>query len=213
VARLSPITIGLAASMIAVVGAAVFVLARPRHGAAPADSAGAAPSLPPEPEPPQAPRVAALPPPAPGPAPAPAPTPPPRSAETPAAESDPRPAGEDAPAPGATKPNRRALLALNHNQRLDEADAQVFVSLNLPEATRAAVRRINDEYRRRTELGPERPGGPDAGETAAALKARQDALALLLGAGPAKDFDVEERSAVRRLRGKYRFEWGRLLRQ
>src|SRR6185295_68467 len=112
------------------------------------------------------------------------------------------PAGEEAPASRApvAEPRRRALLAANHNRRLSEADEQVFAGLNLPEATRASIRQLNDEYRKRTELGPEHPGGPDVAEAAAALEARRDALGLLLGADGAKGFDTEERGAVRRLR-------------
>ena len=47
----------------------------------------------------------------------------------------------------------------------------------------------------------------------AALKARHDALTLLLGTDSAQSFESEERIAVMKLRGKYRYEWGRQLRQ
>ncbi len=104
---------------------------------------------------------------------------------------------------------------VNHNRRLQEADENVFATLALPESTRASIRQINDEYRRRTERGDATAGAPAAasGDAPAALKARQDALTSLLGTDSAKSFDSEERIAVMRLRGKYRYEWGRQLRQ
>jgi hypothetical protein len=122
-------------------------------------------------------------------------------------------AGDDALPPPETRPSRRALLAVNHNRRMQEADEQAFERLKLPEATRVAIRQLNEEHRKRTELGPERSQETDGGELAAAVKAREESLKLLLGVGAAKDFESEERAAIQRLRGKYRFEWGRLLRQ
>jgi Spy/CpxP family protein refolding chaperone len=93
-------------------------------------------------------------------------------------------------------------LMRNHNRRLDEADEEAFKSLSLPDATRARVRAINDELRKRTE------GDVSPSNVQGAVQARRDQLRLLLGADGARQFDIEERGAVRRLRGKYRFEWG-----
>jgi hypothetical protein len=125
-----------------------------------------------------------------------------------AADVDAQPNADEPPAPA---PNRRGLLVVNHNRRLQEADENVFVTLALPESTRASIRQINDEYRRRTEAAGDAVTPPS--DEASALKARQAALTLLLGADSAKSFDAEERGAVMRLRGKYRYEWGRQLRQ
>jgi hypothetical protein len=208
-ARLSPITIGLSALMIAIVGTALLIFARTRHAAPEpvAPDLVDEPAAPPLVPAPRAAPIAVAPP-------APAPAAPPAAVETPPASADPPPpADDDHPAPPPPPDTRRALLTVNHNRRLAEADEQVFATLNLADATRASVRQINDEYRKRTERGPDRPGGPDGAESAAALQARRDALRLLLGAEPARDFDTAERMAVQRLRGKYRFEWGRQLRQ
>jgi type IV secretory pathway VirB10-like protein len=204
--RLSPITLSLAAIMVAVLSGAVFLLVHARQL---------------RPEPPKDPEVVAAPEPAPAPPPAarapePPPPPPPAApavavAETPA-EVDAQAFAEDQP---PLAPNRRGLLVVNHNRRLQEADENVFTTLALPESTRASIRQINDEYRRRTERG-DAAGGALAvspGDAQAALKARQDALTLLLGTDSAKSFDSEERIAVMKLRGKYRYEWGRQLRQ
>ena len=68
-------------------------------------------------------------------------------AETPA-DVDAQAFADDQPPPA---PNRRGLLVVNHNRRLQEADENVFMTLALPESTRASIRQINDEYRRRTE--------------------------------------------------------------
>ncbi len=202
-ARLSPITLSLAAIMVAILGGAVFLLVHSRREPATAGEPVAVPAPTPV---------------APARAPDPAPPPPAMPVvavtETPV-EVDAQASADDQPPPA---PNRRGLLVINHNRRLQEADENVFASLGLPESTRASIRRINDEYRRRTE-----PGGGDAAaagaiaatgsDATAALEARKNALASLLGADSAKSFDAEERSAVMRLRGKYRYEWGRQLRQ
>lgn len=204
-ARLSPITLSLAAIMIAVLGGMIFLLVHSRQ---------------PRPEPATDIEPVAAPAPAPAaraPEPEPAPPPPPAApvvavAETPA-EIDAQPPADEQPPPA---PNRRGLLAINHNRRLQEADENVFVTLALPESTRTSIRQINEEYRRRTEPAGDAAAGAAVtapSEAASALKARQDALTLLLGTDSAKSFDAEERVAVMRLRGKYRYEWGRQLRQ
>jgi hypothetical protein len=211
-ARLSPITIGLSGLMVIFLGATIFLVVRPRDDA---DlSLLSSPPAPPAP----APEIAPAPPPPPPAPPQPIPAPEPAAVvETVAAESDAQPSAETAPAPAL---GRRGLLVVNHNRRLQEADEQVFVTLNLAETTRAEVRRINEEYRKRSEVDPTQAGGAglgsagiDSAGTAPANTARQDALRLLLGAVPAREFEAAERGAVLRLRGKYRFEWGRQLRQ
>lgn len=200
--RLSPITLSLAAIMIAVLSGAVFLLVHSRQlRPEPAEAATVAEPAPPPPAA-QAPEIAP-------PTPAPLPTAPAVAvAETPP-EMDAQ-APDDEPPPA---PNRRGLLVVNHNRRMQEADENVFATLALPESTRASIRQINDDYRRRTEAGADAGTTVGAADAAAALKSRQDAVTLLMGTDSAKSFDAEERTAVMRLRGKYRYEWGRQLRQ
>jgi hypothetical protein len=205
-ARLSPITLSLAAIMVAVLSGAVFLLVHARQ---------LRPEPVKDPEPLAAPAPA---PPAPARAPEPEPLPPPPPVapavavvDTPA-EVDAQAFADDQPPPA---PNRRGLLVANHNRRMQEADETVFASLALPESTRASIRQINDEYRRRTEPGDSGGSATAAspGDAHAALQARHDALTSLLGTDSAKSFEGEERTAVMKLRGKYRYEWGRQLRQ
>ncbi len=202
--RLSPITLSLAAIMIAIVSGAVFLIVHSRQ-LRPAPVSEAEP--PPLPMPPPSPPARE---------PEPAPPPPPPAApvvaiaETPA--EDAQALADDQPPPA---PSRRGLLAINHNRRLQEADESVFTTLALPDSTRASIRQINDEYRRRTEPSGDAAGASAvaSGDATSALKARHDALISLLGTDSAKSFDTEERVAVLRLRGKYRYEWGKQLRQ
>ncbi len=206
-ARLSPITLSLAAIMIAIVSGAVFLIVHSRQiRPEPVTEAEPAPTpMPMPPPPPPARENEPAPPPPPPAAPAVA------IAETPAEDAQP-PADDQPPPP----PSRRGLLAVNHNRRLQEADENVFATLALPDSTRASIRQINDEYRRRTEPSGDAAGAPTvvaSSDASAALKARQDALTSLLGTESAKSFDAEERIAVMRLRGKYRYEWGKQLRQ
>jgi hypothetical protein len=207
--RLSPITLSLVAIMVAVLGATVFLLAHSqRHGepVSEPETVAAKPVPPPPPAP--------VPEPVPSP---PSPPPPPPAVpavavvETPA-EADAQEPAEDQP---QALPGRRGLLVVNHNRRLQEADENVFATLALPESTRASIRQINEEYRKRTESSSDAAaGGPSASfDALAALKTRHDGLTSLLGADASKSFDAEERIAVMRLRGKYRYEWGRQLRQ
>ena len=110
---------------------------------------------------------------------------------------------------------RRDVLVRNHNLRLSEADEEIFGALNLPEATRARIREINEEHRKRTEQGVSGTQPPAAGTSVAltAAEARQVALRQLMGPDGAQQFINDERAAIRKIRGKYRFEWGRQLRQ
>jgi hypothetical protein len=219
-ARPSPITIGLTALLGVVLSLAFWLIARPRHPAPPPAAAE------PAPEPVQRPRPAPPPPIA-----APRPTPPairrtparlPAPAPVAAAETPPpapaSPETTDTGAPPARMPSamRRDVLVRNHNLRLSEADEQIFGALNLPEATRARIREINDQHRKRTEQGASGTEPPATRTSSVALTAaeeRQVALRQLMGADGAQQFNNEERDAIRKIRGKYRFEWGRQLRQ
>jgi hypothetical protein len=197
--RLSPITISLWALLVGLLTVGIFLVFLPRHVVRQGTEMEALTT-------PEAP-----PPPAPVPA-RPAPAPPAAMVEAPPPANNVASGADEARPPSEARPSRRALLAVNHNRRMQEADEQAFERLKLPEATRVAIRQLNEEHRRRTEVGPERPQGPDVGELAAAVNAREASLKLLLGVAPARDFDAEERAAIQRLRGKYRFEWGRQLR-
>ncbi len=217
--RLSPITLGLSVLMIAILSTAAVLMVGARHererATFEAETAEAPPKAaapPPAPE-----EITVAPPPPPRPAPAPAATQPaPVVAVATAPDTDAQATGDDAQLTAAP-PNRRALLQVNHNRRRQEADETVFNNLGLPEQTRAAIRQINEEYRRQTEpTTPAAPASPppvEVGDASAALKARQAAITQLLGPDQAKEFDSQERAAVLRLRGKYRFEWGRQLRE
>jgi hypothetical protein len=220
--RLSPITLGLSVLMIAILTTAAILMVGARHTRERASVEGETAEAPPgAAAPTPAPEVTVAPPPPPPPAPPPLPAaapaqPAPVMAVATAPDPDAQAPGEDAQL-AAAPPNRRALLTVNHNRRRQQADENVFNSLGLPEETRAAIRRINEEYRRQTEpTTPAAPASPppvEVGEAAAALKAREAAITQLLGPDQAKEFDSQERAAVLRLRGKYRFEWGRQLRE
>jgi hypothetical protein len=219
--RLSPITVGLSVAVLGILAAGGFLMMARRQAGQPSAIAEGSedpvmPAVPAAPSPslPTVPPVATP------------PTTPPKRWVLPPADPAPLPAVEpavaidaassagDASPAGQALASQRAALTFNHNRRLGEADEQAFEALHLADGQRAAIRQINEEYRRRTEPASQPPGGgAEAVEISAALKARQDALRLLLGETPAQEFDVEERAAVRRLRGKYRFEWGRQLRQ
>jgi hypothetical protein len=205
--RLSPITIGLTALMLAILGATAFLVVR-SHRPPPdhvADSEPVAPPVAPPSVAVRPPDLTAVPPPAP------AELPPVAAVQLPPVDDAGSLDDDDAAAPAAAR-GRRGLLIVNHNRRRQEADENVFNTLGLSDATRTAIRQINEDYRRRTEPAPDR-APTDVAESSAALAARTDAIARLLGSDAAKTFESEERAAVLRLRGKYRFEWGRQLRQ
>jgi hypothetical protein len=209
--RLSPITVALSVLMVAILSTAIFLMVGARHPRerAPVDGDSAEPSLNAA-APPRAPEVPVAPP-APPPLPAPPPEPEPAATVATAPETDAQSPGDDAQLTAAP-PNRRALLLVNHNRRRQEADENVFTSLGLSEETRTAIRQINEEYQRQTQPNPD-PAPLDVSEASTALRAREAALVRLLGADAAKEFESQERAAVLRLRGKYRFEWGRQLRE
>ena len=98
-----------------------------------------------------------------------------------------------------------------------EADESVLDAMKLPEATRAAVRRINADAASRASAAAQAnvqaaavpPGAaqrpietPDTG----ADGARQAELRARLGADAYATFETNERAAMQRLEGKYRIE-------
>jgi hypothetical protein len=214
--RPSSITLALALLALGSLIGGTWIVMRAQRARSAASSSAREQVEAPANEVPVAPHAQALEPPAPLP-----PTVPPRAAPVAVSPSEPHAAAaaaDDQPAASSAPPGRARPGALisNHNRRLEEADEQVFATGQLPESTRAAIRRINLAYRTQTET--EVRGGSSADQesgaevvTASAARSRQDALRLLLGDQPAREFDAQERGAVRRLRGKYRFEWGRQL--
>jgi hypothetical protein len=104
--------------------------------------------------------------------------------------------------------DKRGTLTINHARRREEADERAFETLTLSEAKRGALRHLNEEYRTRVE------GALDASPTIRdADRSRREAIIQTLGDEDAAKFDAAERAAILRLRGKYRNEWGRQLRQ
>jgi hypothetical protein len=118
---------------------------------------------------------------------------------------------------GSTE-RRRALTVADHNDALRRlADERVFESRRLPDATRDAIRRINDKFAvdmREYIQAPQdsaRADGPthvrDAGGTtgrAELEQIRRAALDHLLGPDEARVFEVAEQLAARALAPRYR---------
>jgi len=199
-ARPSPITIGLTVLMVAILTLGIFVVMRPRH---------AEPPLTRNPRPNRRRRQAH-----------PRQPPPPSAAPAPATRASRRavrrrrrrwrfavpdePSAEGAATtPAPAPPGPRTALVKNHNQRLAEADEEAIRALRLPDATI----RPHPRHQRRAPPAQLRPT-PTPAKRAHTAQARLDALRLLLGNEGAQQFDKEERAAIRKLRGKYRFEWG-----
>lgn len=189
----------LAPLVLGIEGYAVFRPHRRARAAAPAlDEAAPAPVQParavPEPPPPQ---------------PAPAPIPP-------AAAPEAAPAAEPASAPSeavlveaADDPmvlQRQRALQEHRRLVIQAADEKAFDTLNLPDAQRAAIRRINDEYVR--ALHAMQPGAaePNSGVDLNADQTRRAAIENVLGAEGMPAFTVAERRAERRVRAQLRPE-------
>ena len=121
--------------------------------------------------------------------------------------------GPDAADPGGRK---RALLTDWHSRWRQEADDNVMTTMKLPDTTRAAIHKINEDATARALAAVTAAASPDGGPgprnvnnfaaDAAAERARREALTGLLGPTTFADFDTAERVALQRLRGKYRFE-------
>jgi hypothetical protein len=197
-ARPSPITVGTVVLAVGVLGAAVYVLSRSRErviaSSTVADEVSGAPPRP---------AVLAVDPPntAAGPrgvaapaSPLPVLSPPPPLAERAAAAPDAAFAAET----GTANERLRSIAA--RNQRLiTESDERVFEALKLSDATRAAIRRINDEAsaRARVALEAAPPHPPRTDESA---PERRAAIKDLLGEDAAGQFDNAESAVIRHLR-------------
>ena len=116
---------------------------------------------------------------------------------------------------------RRALAVAAHNEALRRlADERVFESRKLADATRDAIRRINQDFAVNMRANIQAPQdfatdevpahGRDAGGTngrAELEQVRRAALDSLLGPDEARIFEVAEQVAARALAPRYRRAW------
>jgi hypothetical protein len=199
-ARPSPfITVCLAVGVLAL-GAEVTAIYRSHHRA----PAAASETAPEEIEP------AAPPPPIPPPAPTAPPPPPPPATVAVAPPPEPEPA---APVDAAAA-QRPQFVSLDIETTIRTADEQVFAKLELPDATRAAIRRINEEHQQKLRLlragdagvtGEQQLEGNRANVTAF-RQTRREALQEILGPDTEIRFERAERAATKHLHNQLRAE-------
>jgi len=197
VSRPSPITIVLLTLTASVVGIGIYMVARPRH-----EPEAAAPVAPTEDD---------------------APTPPPEDKVPTQGETAARAALQAVAQAAmaektATDENdkavktRRLFLSSQRHKIRRSADESAFDVLKLPEAARAAIRRINDESERRDEKSirnlstatPLDPQGRSDGHDGAGDAIRQSAIDSVLGPEVASQFTAFEGANVRRLKRRTR---------
>ena len=148
-----------------------------------------------------------------------APPPPPPVAPGPAAADSPPPAAPPAAppiaAPAPEVPAQRPqFTSPDIDTVIRTADERVFDELAMPEVTRAAIRRLNEEHQQKLRvLRAEGPGGagrlPLNGNQAnvtAFRQTRHEALQELLGADTGIRFERAERTAAKRLHNQIRAE-------
>jgi len=189
------IVVGLVIVTAPIVCLEVYALVGSRRHTAPAAPAEATASEPPPPPAvvDRAPPGTPPPPPAP---PAPAPPAPAPVATAPA----PSLALVDASAAPAPSQDKRPLFVAPDPERvLRDADEQAFETLHLPEATRAAIRKINE-----THAETQRALRAGTITTAEGLPTRRAAIDQLLGPDAGHQFSAAENVATKRLRSKYR---------
>jgi hypothetical protein len=216
-ARRSPLVVGALVVAVAVIAVEVAVVLRPRRHEVAQAQAVEEPPPPEVPPPPAPPLPPAVPPPR---RLAVAPPPQPAAAPPPAVPVE-QPAPDAAPPPDTRAVlKKRALLIADHNiQVIRDADEKAFATMDLPEETRTAIRRINDDYtnRKRDQLAHDEPfpTGPDqlvAGPNAAeADRLRQEALDQLLGSDAGPKFRAAETSSAHDIRIQSRRTWLRSL--
>ena len=116
----------------------------------------------------------------------------------PCARNDPPPAGVAAveAIQDPTFQQRERFVLEHRRQVIQTADEQIFDVLNLPDAQRAAIRAIDDQFGRALETGSD----PNAEQT------RRAAIANLLGPDASPRFAFAEHKAERRARGQLRTE-------
>ena len=214
--RVSPVIVTLAAIAVAVMGAAGYLLVRPHP---PKVFAAISAAPPDEPE-----RPLVAPPPIPEESPAPAPP----TARAQPLHVDPQPPAASGPEPTAPATQiaavkKRALLMADHNQRVTlEADERAFETLQLPDATRTAIRQINAGYVKtardflEANAAAWTPGeqlGANVAKNDESDRARRAALKEVLGADGVAAFETAEYAAARRLRRQYSAAWAQELEQ
>jgi hypothetical protein len=197
-ARPHPIFIGLVAMAGLVIGLEVHLLHRSRRRAAPvvSDEAPFAEA------PPPAPAAAVAPAPVAPPVPAalPPPSPPVQPSSSAAAASGAIPAGADGGTDQGPAQTKRPLFVRPEPERvLRDADEQAFETLQLPEATRAAIRKINETY-----ADTQRQLRAGLITTTEGLPTRREAIQQLLGAEAGHQFETAEHVATKQLRSQYR---------
>jgi hypothetical protein len=217
VARPSPITVAVFVLTVVPVVAAAFLVFRPRHRHETASIENVAEEPAPPPALPEAPaviekaRVHAAPPAAEPVAEPVAPAPPPAQVQG-------TPLPEDTM--GVFK-RRTSLIAAHRKQLLDEADERVFTTMNIPESTRSAVRKINEEFGKRLEVLPTpdqrapntaQGSNPSPDSYDGAREARRAAIGGLLDSESAQAFERAEHTAEADLRAHYRRSWNKELR-
>ena len=126
--------------------------------------------------------------------------------ETPAPETPPPPeAANDLVAPVVVR--RQRGLYERRRQVVHEADEQVFDTLNLPDAQRAAIRAVDDQYGRTlaaiAEAAPD-SSFPNPAVDDNAEQTRRTAIAGILGPDASRAFNLAERKAERRVRNHLR---------
>jgi hypothetical protein len=117
---------------------------------------------------------------------------------------------------------RRGLIIAAHKKQLVfEADEKAFEVVNASQATRSAIRQINEEFAKRIVAVPfPSPNGQPVAEGSGAPvdtylgaeNARREAIHGVLDADSAATFESAERSAEVGIRSHYRRQWGQELR-
>lgn len=183
-----------------ILGAEVTAIYRSRHRPPAAPSEVATEEAPP---PAAAPPELAASPPAPRPAP-----PPPPIAPAPTAPEPSEVAPVDASA------RRPLFVAPDIETVIHTADEEVFQKLDLPDATRAAIRRLNEEHAQKLHLlragdgavpSEQRLNGNSA-NVAAFKQTRREALQELLGADTEIRFERAEHAATKHLHNQFRVQ-------
>jgi len=135
-----------------------------------------------------------------------APPPPPvRPPETPAAQETPPPTDDTGKAVDPVVERRQRSLYQRRGQVIHDADEQVFDALDLPDAQRAAIRAIDDQYGR--TLASMAEAGHDFWSAPVddnAEQTRRAAIAGVLGPDVSHAFNFAERKAERRVRNHLR---------
>ncbi|HEY6477078.1 MAG TPA: hypothetical protein VI456_10885 [Polyangia bacterium] len=144
------------------------------------------------------------------------PAPPPRAVETPTPpppprppEAPPPPSSDDSAAGEAdpTTARRQRALYERRAQVIHDADEQVFDTLNLPDAQRAAIRAIDEQYARTLATIANADGDPALPTFTVdsnAEQTRRTAIAGVLGADATQTFNSVERKTKRRVRNQMR---------